>query len=613
MAGEVAPWNLLQIAFIVVYPAWLSFTRMPSGMSLLAAYIFLFVLCVPPVFIQLKIGNHQQKGIVGLLSKHVPILKGVGITLLIQLFLVCVYMVPMVTHYGMYAFIAIAKSPYVWGSCNNAWNTPSCQSHIGVNSGSLLGVVYSTILGNPKTPDQLPESQFFDHEYLQISGNISDVRGFPVWTFSQEVQNFSGSILPLAMVAVWLFIFLALAFGPRVCGWILFVLGPAFLALLFTVLGYGYSHLDSNGSNTFLYDLYNLDMKQFSNLHDENTPLIQDWVTGFRLVMDSVPVWTAILPTMGKMTGNGRLSRNISWLFIILVYAATCQLPQLCMAPYIGNLQQVLPNQILKIAGFEVIFTGMAAAFSKLEIPPVYALLFYLSIFIAGVMFLIVALFTILDNLVEGLADWSETFQERRTCVNFCAGFALISVGVGCSILHTTQAGLYYIIIMDQCTTKLYFLTVALYGFCLIIVYAKQNFGVAERIIMSMWCGVSTIITSAIFLYYFITELSTVPGYNNVLIRGTWDLVCWVLASAPFIAIPAAMIHSCQQENGSFGQKLKYVFCGIKQDPYDPPTEFGYHRPEPSAPPYGTSDARTYTYMDDGYQMDEVPYYKTVD
>ena len=35
MAGEVAPWNLLQIAFIVVYPAWLSFTRMPSGKLLL--------------------------------------------------------------------------------------------------------------------------------------------------------------------------------------------------------------------------------------------------------------------------------------------------------------------------------------------------------------------------------------------------------------------------------------------------------------------------------------------------------------------------------------------------------------------------------------------------
>ncbi|KAL4216614.1 Sodium- and chloride-dependent glycine transporter 1 [Mactra antiquata] len=612
MAGEVAPWNLLQIAFIVVYPAWTSFTRMPSGMSLLAAYIFLFLLCIPPVFIQLKIGNHQQKGIVGLLSKHIPLLKGVGITLLVQLFLICVYMVPLVTHYGMYAFIAVAKNPYVWEGCSNDWNFEPCYGHQGLTADIDLGTVYHTINERNKV-SPLAESQFFDRAYLQISGNISDVGGFPMWKFSDEVKNFGGSLLPLAMVTVWVFVFLALAFGPRVCGWILFVLGPAFLALLFTVLGYGYSQLDRNGSQTFLYELYNLDMEQFNNINDENTPLIKDWTLGFMLVMHSIPVWTAILPTMGKMTGNGRLSRNVSWLFVILVYAATCQLPQLTMAPYIGNLQRIVSKEYLKIGDLDVIFTTMAKAFADLDIPPVYALLFYLSIFIAGIMFVIVAMFSILDNLVEGLADWSETFQEKKCCVNFCAAFALVSVGVGASILHTTQAGLYYIIVMEHCVNKLFFLTVLLYGICLVIIYAKQNFGIAERIIMSMWCVVSTILTAAIFLYIFITELDKVPGYKNVKIRGTWDLLCWIFASAPFLAIPSAMIHSCQQEDGSFTQKLKYVFCGIKQDPYDPPTEYGYHRPEPSAPPYGNSDSHTYTYMDEQYPMDEVPYYKTME
>jgi len=51
----------------------------------------------------------------------------------------------------------------------------------------------------------------------------------------------------------------------------------------------------------------------------------------------------------------------------------------------------------------------------------------------------VVAMWTILDNLVDGLAAWSNVFTERRTCLNFCAGFALISVAVGASILHTTQ------------------------------------------------------------------------------------------------------------------------------------------------------------------------------
>ena len=57
-------------------------------------------------------------------------------------------------------------------------------------------------------------------------------------------------------------------------------------------------------------------------------------------------------------------------------------------------------------------------------------------------------------------------------------------------------------------------------------------------------------------------------------------------------------------------QKLRYAFCGTKQDRFDPPQEYGYHRPEPSAPPYGPSDPHMYAYMDDGYPMSDVPYAK---
>lgn len=59
---------------------------------------------------------------------------------------------------------------------------------------------------------------------------------------------------------------------------ILFLLGPGFLTLIFTVLGYGYSQLDSNGTNTFLGRLYTMDMSQFHKLHEENTPLIQVYI-----------------------------------------------------------------------------------------------------------------------------------------------------------------------------------------------------------------------------------------------------------------------------------------------------------------------------------------------
>lgn len=600
MAGDVAPWNLLQVALIVVYPCWQSFTRMPSGMSLLAVYLFLFVLCVPPVFIQLKLGNHQQKGVFKILSTHIPIFKGVGITLIIQLFLMCVYMVPLVTHYGLYAIISMIKQPYAWGSCANEWNTATCHDN------SPLARDQYSHLDHKKDS---PETQFFKHEYLQLSDNISDVRGFPQWHFADSLKDVNISIVPIAMVITWKLVFLAIAFGARVCGWILFILGPAFLAMLFVTLGYGHSNLDKNSTSSFLHNLYTLDLDQFSEIHPD-TPLIKDWTAGFILVMNSLPVWTAILPTMGKMTGTGRLSRNISWLLVVLVYAATCQLPQLTMAPYISNLVDMGTDHKYSIGGIDVAFRTMAASFVNLEIPPAYALLFYLAIFLAGLMFLILAMFTILDNLVDGLCGWADTFRDHRFCVNFCAAFALIAVGVGAGILHTTQAGLYYIILMDQSVYKLFFITVILYGVCLIIVYAKQNFGIAERVIISVWCTVSTTITAAIFLYCFVVDLHKVPGYDGVKIGGTWDLMVWILASAPFLAIPAAAIHSFQVEEGSVGKKLRYVFCGVKQDRFDPPQEYGYHRPEPSAPPYGPSDPHMYAYMDDGYPMTDVPYAK---
>jgi len=67
--------------------------------------------------------------------------SGVAIMLLLQLFLTCIHMVPAITHYGMYAFIAIGHTPYVWSSCDSEWTvTKSAQCvttepHRWVNDG----------------------------------------------------------------------------------------------------------------------------------------------------------------------------------------------------------------------------------------------------------------------------------------------------------------------------------------------------------------------------------------------------------------------------------------------------------------------------------------------
>ncbi|KAL3885298.1 hypothetical protein ACJMK2_025380 [Sinanodonta woodiana] len=432
----VAPWNLLQIAFIALYPASMSFTRMPSGMTLLALYVFLFLLCVPPIFIQLKLGNHEQRGIVGLLSTYFPIFKGVGIALLVHLFLTAVYMAPLISHYAMYAAISIIQEPYPWGLCGNAWNTPECVSK-QQDDKLMTGLQQSK--PDPLKEYASPESQFFNFEYLQLSDNIENISGFPVWQFNKTFENVGIPLTPIALVITWCLIFLFVAFGGRICGWILFILGPGFLSLMFVVMGYGYANLDRGPTNSFLQQLYSLNVEQLTDFSD-TTDLITSWTEGFVLVMHSLPVWAAILPTMGKMTGTGKISRNISWLIVVLVYAVSLQLPQLTMAPYMGNLREMSPHMHYKNRSFSVPFTTMASAFHSLEIPHVYAFLFYLSLYIAGLMSLVLTVFTITDNVVDALTTSIDVFQNRRLCVNFFTAFVLMCLGVGAGILHTTKA-----------------------------------------------------------------------------------------------------------------------------------------------------------------------------
>lgn len=57
--------------------------------------------------------------------------------------------------------------------------------------------------------------------------------------------------------------------------------------------------------------------------------------------------------------------------------------------PYFVFNDAELHNGICPFVGIQLVFNVMPAAFAELEIPPVYAMLFFLSLFICGFMFLV--------------------------------------------------------------------------------------------------------------------------------------------------------------------------------------------------------------------------------
>lgn len=595
MGETFAQWNLVQLAFIAVFPAYIAYIRVVNGMALVSLYVYLFVLCMPAMFIQMKLGGYNQKGIVGLLSQHLPISKGVGVALLIDLFLTCLYVAPLVCHFGMYAIISMIEQPYVWSGCDNTWNTEYCvdihqkAQVTGINSETTY------LVNGVNQKKTTPELEFFHNGYLELSNSIDNVTGFPVWNFTSQLQNVGVSLLPVTLAVLWILVFLFTAFGARVSGWILFVLGPTFVAMLLAVLGYGYNSLDSEHSNNFLLSFYNLDFKGF--LQPVDTRVLVNTVSeGFDLLMNSLPVWTAIPVTLGKFTGQGKISRNLGWLLVIVTFALVIQVPQLAMAPYIGNLEAKIKDlKVLKEGsynGIQLVFSTMPAAFAELEIPPVYALLFYLSLFICGFMFLCVAMLTIVDNIVDSLTTRFAKLHDRKHCCTFVTTFFLMVAVICLGLLMTTRAGFYYIILLDQSVTRLRFITVFILAVSVIIVYVKHTFSIVERILISIWCILAATATAGFWLYSFIMYLGYPLKYNGHEYSKVFDLVSWIISAIPYIAIPAAAMHSCGLYEGSCKERMKYMFCGSQEEPRD--YQGYYPAPEPSAPPAYSYNTNSY-------------------
>ncbi|CAC5423591.1 unnamed protein product [Mytilus coruscus] len=637
MGEFIAPWNLLQLALISVYPMYMSFFRIANGMSLLALYVDLLIVCVPVLFIQMKLGGYHQKGIVGLFSQHVPIAKGIGVALLIDLFLTCVYLAPLICHVGLYAMLSMVEKPYCF---DHETTTESVQPFM-----------------DRQNDARLPEQEFFDYSYLQEVPYISNITEFPVWHFSEAFQKVNFSLAPIALLVTWLLVFLFIAFGPRVCGWILFLLGPASLALLFAVMGYGYKNLDPNNTGKFLKQFYKLDFTGFVD-PKANPSVIDDWIHGFNLLMFGLPVWTAIPVSIGKWVGKGRISRNVNWLVVIFVYACIVQVPQLAMAPYLGNLLETknvaITETIFKgLASFKVVFHSMPAAFAVLKVPPVYAMLFYLSMFISGVMFLCIAVMTIVDNIVDSLTTRYARFTDRRCCTTFVTSFLLVLLLMGFGVLHMSKVGIYLIVLMDQSVVRLRFIIVILLAISLILVYVKQTFSIGERVIISIWCGLASISAAVgiylivlmdqsvvrlrfiivillaislilvyvkqtfsigerviisiwcglasvsaagLWIYNFQQTINQKVSYNNYYLTDVWVLISWIISAIPYIAIPAAVLHSCMSYDGSCNEKVHYLMCGSDEDDRQQDYDGYYPAPEPTAPPYSYMDNNEYLY-----------------
>ncbi|GFO47778.1 sodium-and chloride-dependent glycine transporter 1 [Plakobranchus ocellatus] len=574
MSSEIPHWNAVQFVIICVYTCFLSFFQSPhGGLSVVAVYISLLVLGIPVIFVQLKLGSYLQTSMLSMFTKFFPIWKGLGYTALIDLYIMLVTYAPLVAQLGTYAFIAIAEDDYLWSDCNKVKHFTQKNEMCSVNK-----PLRRSMGQTPRRPEELFYT-IFDGVSKLLTRNLRKERR------DRDRE---------AIVAA-----------------VLFLLGPGAVCCLLTVLGYGYHHLDNDDTVEYLKNLY-----VFKDSDDEHIFTI--WTDSFKLLTYTFPLWTAICCTMGKLCGRSRKLRNLTWVMMLVVFLLVSQLPNLAMAPFLGNLYKKKPDYIQYSYGLGRLMWQMPAAFTELNVPKAYALVFFISAFLFSFMFLCVGTLTIVDNIVDAIKKSLSCQSCNRITISIFVTFIVAVSALGIGSLQTMEVGHYVFLLITQSMDKLRYPYIFLLGVGLLVVYVKQNFGLIERIVMGCWFSVACIVCSAIWQYDLYDEWdknSNRVSYDELswprsgyFPGDEWTWVSWSLAAFPYVGILLGTIHACFTACHRGGSPVdeevvdssccRKLCCGTSQrvreqtgDDFGPPPLLPS---EPSAPPY------MYSYMENG-------------
>ncbi|KAK2182640.1 hypothetical protein NP493_343g01015 [Ridgeia piscesae] len=103
-----------------------------GGGAFLFPYLFMVVVAgFPIMFLEFAFGQYGATGIVTIWQKGCPLFEGIGWSITVVTFTMCIYY-NMLIAYSVYFIFASFTSQLPWETCGNPWNT-KCEFHERMN------------------------------------------------------------------------------------------------------------------------------------------------------------------------------------------------------------------------------------------------------------------------------------------------------------------------------------------------------------------------------------------------------------------------------------------------------------------------------------------------
>ncbi|XP_053530161.1 sodium- and chloride-dependent neutral and basic amino acid transporter B(0+) isoform X2 [Ictalurus punctatus] len=476
-----------------------------GGAFLIPYVVMLSVAGLPLFFMESSVGQFCSQGPINM-WKSVPILQGVGITMMVVGTFVSIYY-NVIIAYGIYYMFASFQFPLPWSDCSS-WSEMDCNNtvreycNMTAYNLSLIAENVSVVAdGNQncseefliRAPLQSTSEQYWDHVALQRTSSM-DETGSVVWH------------LALCLLLGWILIAAAL-----------------------------YKGIKSSG---------------------------KVWKDAATQIFFSLSIaWGGLtaLASYNKFHNNSYKDSII----VCITNCSTSIFAGFAIFSILGHMAHTYGRPVSEVAQaeFGLAFIAYPDVLSKLPISPLWSILFFFMLITLG----LDSQFAGIEVIITCLQDaYPQILRSKRGPVTVVICIILFLLGLPC----VTGAGIYWVNLIDTFCAGWILLVVGLlevfgltwlYGGNRFIQDIEMMIGTKCTLFWMWWRACWFFITPAVLFVILVWSLYTftAPTYGSVEYPQWGIALGWCMTAFCLMWIPIVAVWKIMKSSGSFWQRLK--------------------------------------------------------
>ncbi|XP_048461093.1 sodium- and chloride-dependent neutral and basic amino acid transporter B(0+)-like [Rhincodon typus] len=529
--------------------------RHGGGVFLIPYSVMLGLVGIPMFFLESSFGQFASLGPVAV-WKSVPILQGVGITMVLLITIANISYACIIS-YSLYYLFASFQSPLPWADCFSWWGAdetcsrtskdPFCNFTLDDGYFEIVNTtwlqMYNETCPNGSEisfPHQGPGEQYWDKAVLHRTSSL-DETGEIVW------------YLALCLLLVWLMVGAAVLKGIKSSGKAVHstVMIPYVVLTILLIRG-----VTLEGASEGI-DFYIGSQSDFSKLADAEV-----WKDAATQIFYSVSVgWGSLI----TLSSYNKFHNNCyqDTIVVCVVNCATSVFAGFVIFSTLGHMAHVQNKPVSEVAqsGLALAFIAYPEALVQLPWATLWSILFFFMLITLGLDTLFASFGTVMTSLLD---QFPEFLRSKRLYLT--AGVCLLFYFLG--LVCVTQAGIYWFHLMDYFCTGWILITVGLlellglswvYGINRFIKDIEMMIGERNWFFWLWWRACWILISPCVLIAILIWSVTTFapPTYGPVeypvwAIALGWCMITFCTMWIPIVAV----VRVVQAEGSTLWQKI---------------------------------------------------------